>query len=199
MIGRSGMALCLALMASCTGSSDKDFVRPAPGTRLIADNGVSLVPPSGWWLVHRAGCGTILLTSGGTDIDRIELRTGITSGTELYTGIQPCHAQAENGSPHLPANITYTDVQSLFLDTLKQQNAQNIRSMYMHPIAFGAAHGFRFEYAYTDGHGLDRHGLAIGALRAGALDFVTFDAPALYYFDHLRPAAEELFTSIRTP
>lgn len=199
MMRRMCLALYLLMLTSCTTSNTTDAVTIVTGTRLIADNGVSLTPTTGWWLVHQANCHTIQLTSGGTDIDRFELHTGIIAGSVLPIGNRYCRTSEADAEPHQRSQITYPDIQSAFLETLRQQKAQNIRSMYLRQTQFGAERGFRFEYAYTDKYGINRQGLVLGAQRAGALDLAVFDAPALYYFNHLRPDAEEMFASIRTP
>lgn len=199
MIRHAYLTICLLMLTACATNTPADMVTIVTGTRLITDNGVSFTPATGWWLVHRADCQTIELTSGGTDIDRFVLHTGIKTAAELPVGNRYCNASEMHAGPRPHNEMTYTDIQSLFLETLKQQKALNIRSMYMHQTPFGADRGFRFEYTYTDRYGINRQGLVQGAERAGALDLAVFDAPALYYFDHLRPAAEEMFASIRTP
>ena len=66
----------------------------------------------------------------------------------------------------------------------------------VHPVPFGTATGFRFNFTYTTDDGLEMKGTAVIAQR-GRLDVILFTAPSEYYFDHYLPMVEEVFTSIR--
>lgn len=193
--------LCaLVMTAACSSTKDKSFVQTAPATRIVADDGVSFLPPTGWWQVHFAGRKSIWFTAEGLDIDTFEFRAGLAPDTDFYSSTTRQTAPANDSTALIfRAGMTAEDVMALQLAKLVRQGAHQVRGRDIHPSQFGALRGFRFRYDFVDRDGLARQGLALGVIRSGTLDLFTFDAPSLYYFDHLRPAAESALATIRTP
>lgn len=195
------MALGAVVMTTaCSSTKDKSFVQTAPATRIVADDGVSFLPPTGWWQVHFAGRKPIWLTAEGLDIDAFEFRAGLAPDTDFYSSPTKQTAPTDDNTALIfRAGMTGEDVMALQLAKLVRQGAHQVRGGDLHPSQFGDVRGFRFRYNFVDRDGLARQGLALGAIRSGYLDLFTFDAPSLYYFDHLRPAVESALATIHTP
>lgn len=188
----------MLLLGGCASTKDKNFVQTAPATRLVADDGISFVPPAGWWQVHIAGHRNIRFTADGLDIDVLELRT-LAPGASFNDSVAKA-PQTEAPTPLLyRSGMTAGDIQKLQLDTLGRHGARQIHGSELHPSQFGDVRGFRFRYYFVDHDGLARQGMALGAIRDGYLDLFTFDAPDFYYFEHLRPKVEEVWATLHTP
>jgi len=66
------------------------------------------------------------------------------------------------------------------------------------PTTFAGARGVRFTYEFArQNETLRRRGEAQGAMIAGKLYLITYEAPALYYYDRSAAAARQVAESAR--
>jgi len=184
--------ICLA--ALCTILSACAGYKAVQGDKAVSiGNGVSIVPQVTWSQgVSLTGSGAYW-TIDGIGLNELRFYTAIAPGRPLMTipGVQ------FRDMGKYEDTMLADDVMNLFASTLDKAGHAQIRTVALRPAPFGAVTGFRFDFSYVTTDGLQMKGMVLAAQRGGRLDYISFTAPAEYYFDHYTQTVDQIFASVQ--
>ncbi|MFW2830634.1 hypothetical protein [Sphingomonas sp. ID0503] len=139
--------------------------------------------PDGEWnrLSLRPGKNTEVWTIDGDALNKVTFFGGIAPGQPLVREL----SKKQQPLPKVAANMLITDIPALLESTYRSQNAVNQMSIdTQEPATLSGRKAIRFTYSFVRGDDeVRRRGEAIGALIDGKLYLVTYEAPALHFFD----------------
>lgn len=172
--------LALALTGCATGYS----LAPAGQPRRIAGTALTVTPPADW---NRLGS----LAGPGKRAEQWTLDGPLLNDLTFYGGIEdnrPLFREIDRRDRPLPlfsATMLAPDVAALLESSYRVAAGTALFEMGMlAPATFAGRPGFRFDYVYTiQGEEVRRRGEASGAIIDRRLYLVTFEAPAIHYFD----------------
>jgi hypothetical protein len=75
--------------------------------------------------------------------------------------------------------------------------AHEFRTRDLRPAKFGPDDGFRFNYSFTRGNGLEWEGFAVGIVRNKRLYLALFRAVRVHFYERDREAVERMVGTIR--
>ena len=181
------LAFICAALAGCqsVGPDGSRIANVGHGIRISRDAA---------WTVEETGPrgnSRYLWTVDGFALDEMIFSTNIAAGDPVFPDPQDNYDLPVYRETMLP-----DEVMELVAATLRKFGYQQLRTDALHPVPFGSATGFRFNFSYTTGDGLEMKGTAVIAQRR-RLDVILFRAPSEYYFDHYLPMVEQVFASIR--
>jgi hypothetical protein len=81
------------------------------------------------------------------------------------------------------ATMLITDIPALLESTYRIRGARQMSVDTQEPATLGSHKAIRFTYSFTRDDEVRRKGEGIGALVNGKLHLVTYEAPALHFFD----------------
>lgn len=179
------MRLTIAIAATIAFAAPACFANSlvAPGPRAgIAKSRLSAAPLGEWNRLSRSdGRNVELWTLDGDMLNKVTFFGGIPVG-------QPLMRERDRKNRPLPkvaGNMLITDIPALLESTYRTQFSVNQMQIdAQEPALLDGNKGIRFTYAFTRADDeVQRKGEAIGAMVNGQLYLVTYEAPALYYFD----------------
>ena len=148
----------------------------------IARSKLSATPDSEWNRLSRTdGKNTEIWTIDGDALNKVTFFGGIPSGAALLRETDKRHRPL----PKVAGNMLITDIPALLESTYRSQFAVNqMRIDTQEPALLDGHKGIRFTYSFVRADDeVERRGEAVGALVSGQLYLVTYEAPALYFFD----------------
>jgi hypothetical protein len=155
----------------------------SPGPRAgIAKSRISASPAGEWNKLSRTGSKNVeIWTLDGDGLNKVTFFGGIPVG-------QPLMREADKKRRPLPkvsSSMLITDIPTLLETTYRSQYAVNQMQIdSQEPALFDQQKGIRFTYSFTRAEDeVRRKGEAVGAMVEGQLYLVTYEAPALHYFD----------------
>ena len=155
----------------------------APGPRAgIAKSRLSATPDGEWnRLSRRDGKNVELWTLDGDSLNKVTFFGGIPVGQPLLREIN----RKNRPLPKVTGNMLITDIPALLESTYRSQFAVNQMLIDTQEAALlDGNNGIRFTYSFTRSDDeVQRKGEGIGAIVKGQLYLVTYEAPALYFFD----------------
>jgi hypothetical protein len=134
-------------------------------------------------------------TIDGARLNELYFVSGLLPGQPLYR-----EADKKNRPlPKLGAAMQLTDIPEFVESSMRVRlNTSVFRVTGVEPAKFLGRDGVRFTYEYAAaGTTLTIKGLAAATLVGNQLHLITFNAPAVYYFDRDRPKAEAIIASAR--
>jgi hypothetical protein len=147
----------------------------------FANSRLSATPAREWnQLSRNDGKNVELWTLDGDALNKVTFFAGIASGKPLLRELDKKHQPL----PKVSRTMLMTDIPALLESTYRSQHAVNQMSITSQEPATLAGHkAIRFTYSLVANDEVRRNGEAIGALVDGKLYLVTYEAPALHFFD----------------
>lgn len=184
----------LTLAACATGLA----LAPAGQSRAVARSALVVTPPEPW---NRLGT----LIGPGKDAEQWTLDGTPLNDLTFYGGIEdnyPLFREVDRRDRPLPRfsrTMLPPDVAALLESSYRVAAGTALFTMGgIEPTPFAGRRGFRFTYEYTlQGEEVQRKGEAIGTIAGDRLYLVTFEAPAIHYYDRDLPRARAVVASAR--
>ncbi len=152
--------------------------------------------PEGEWnrLSMRPGKRVETWTLDGPLLNSVRFFGGVLPGEPLLREADKKRAPL----PKVQADMLITDVPALLENTYRaQQSVSRMEIEAQEPVRIGGAAAVRFAYRFvrheTD---VERRGEAVGAIKGGKLYLVTFEAPALHFFEKDLPKFRQLVATL---
>lgn len=187
------LAALLLLVTACSlGGGTYSEIKPG---RFEVGGAYSLhtqVPWSG-----RRDRNQILLTIDGERLEALRLFAGVRDGAPLIPGV----SRDQRDIPVFRAGMRALDVADLVTASYRLVNEGEAEARALRPAPFGTLDGFRFDFTFTTRDGLEKRGMALGAVTPGPesrLHLILFTAAAAHYFDTYRATIDALFASVET-
>lgn len=170
-------ALCLLTMAA--PASSNSLIPPGPRAG-IAKSSLAAVPAGEWNRLSRTdGKFTEVWTIDGDELDKVTFFGGVVRGEPLLREVNRKHEPL----PTVKATMLITDIPALLETTYRIRGVRQMNVDTQEPAMLGGRKAIRFTYSFTRADEVRRKGEGIGALVGGKLYLVTYEAPALHFFD----------------
>jgi hypothetical protein len=157
------------------------LVSPGPHG-AIAGSKLSASPITEWNKLRRNdGSHTEVWTIDGDQLNKVTFYAAIGSGRPLMREVH----KRQTPLPHVSTTMLITDIPALLESTYRSQFAVDHMQIGAQEPALVAGHkGIHFAYSLTRADDeVERKGEGYGAMIGGELYMVTYEAPALYFFD----------------
>ncbi|GAA0664126.1 hypothetical protein FHT00_001132 [Sphingomonas insulae] len=193
---RLGLSVAIAAALISVPAIAGNKLIPA-GTRIAVAKSTLTVQPASEWnkLGARPGRNAETWTLDGDALNDLTFYGGIDAGKPLFR-----EADRKNRPlPTVSATMLITDIPALLESSYRIALGTAAMSIgTVEPVTFAGGKGVRFTYAFTrQGETLHRRGEGRGAMIGGRLYLITYEAPALYYFDRSVAAARQVADSAR--
>ncbi|PJG49369.1 hypothetical protein CAF53_14915 [Sphingobium sp. LB126] len=168
---------------------------PAGTSVAVAKSALTVTPEREWnRLSARPGRNSETWTLDGDDLNGVNfysIETGRTLFREVSKKTKPL--------PRFSSTMLLTDIPALLENSYRIALGTTLFSMTsIDPVPFLGAKGVRFSYSFRKQmEDVSRHGEAVGAIVGGRLYLMTFDAPAILYFDRDVAGFRQIVTSAR--
>ncbi|UXC91647.1 hypothetical protein EGM87_03955 [Sphingobium sp. RSMS] len=168
---------------------------PAGTSVAVAKSTLTVTPDREWnRLSARPDRNSETWTLDGDDLNGVNfysIETGRTLFREVSRKTRPL--------PRFSSTMLLTDIPALLENSYRIALGTTLFSMTaIEPATFLGEKGVRFSYSFRKQmEDVSRSGEAVGAIVKGRLYLVTFDAPAILYFDRDVPAFRQIWSSAR--
>lgn len=166
------------------------------GTPVAVAKSTLTVTPDREWnrLSARPGRNSETWTLDGDDLNGVNfysIETGRTLFREVSKKTKPL--------PRFSSTMLLTDIPALLENSYRIALGTTLFSMtHVEPVPFLGAKGVRFSYSFRKQmEDVSRSGEAVGAIVNGRLYLMTFDAPAILYFDRDVATFRQIVSSAR--
>ena len=134
-------------------------------------------------------------TVNGAGLEAVYFAKGIEDGDPFF--------EAETGEkdekrPTFRAHMTANEAMECVVDTLGAVGAGAVRATRLRPATFGAHPGFRFDLDFLNQSGLEKRGVALGAVVEGRLYLLLYIAAGEHYFGAYQGHVERMIESLDT-
>jgi hypothetical protein len=169
----------------------------APGQRVkVAKSGLTVQPSIEWnKLGERPGRNSESWTLDGDGLNDLTFYGGIEAGKPLFREVD----KKNSPLPQVSSTMLLTDIPTLVENSYRialQTSAVQIDTV--EPVTFAGAKGVRFTYTFSSqNETLRRRGEAQAAMVGGRLYMITYEAPALHYYDRSYDAFLKVAESAR--
>lgn len=188
-------AAAAALLVSVPAIAGNTLI-PA-GVRIAVAKSTLTVQPASEWnkLGARPGRNAETWTLDGDALNDLTFYGGIEAGKPLFRETD----KKNQPLPQVSATMLVTDIPALLESSYRIALGTASMSIdTVEPVAFAGGKGVHFTYAFTrQGETLHRRGEGRGAMIGGRLYLITYEAPALYYYDRSAAAARQVAESAR--
>jgi hypothetical protein len=75
-------------------------------------------------------------------------------------------------------------------------NAGTVEATDLRPAGFGSLSGFRFDFRFLSGEGLEREGMVLGTIHKEKLYLIVYTGARQYYYSTYKEEVERIFHSI---
>lgn len=175
------IALGASLMIAAPMCLANSLVSPGPRPG-IAKSRLSATSADEWnKLSRKDGSNVEIWTIDGDDLNKVTFFGGIPVGKPLLREID----KKRRPLPKVADNMLITDIPALLESTYRSQFAVNQMEIgSQEPALLDGNKGIRFTYSFTRADDeVQRQGEGVGAVVGNQLYLVTYEAPALYFFD----------------
>jgi hypothetical protein len=177
--------LSIALSLVAAGAAGpviaNSLVSPGPQPK-VARSTIS-VSPDGEWnrLSLKAGKNVETWTVDGPELNKVTFYGGIAVGQPLFRAAD----KKNHPLPLVTPNMLITDIPTLLETSYRSQfNASQINIDSQEPAVVSGHKGISFTYSYVrQDDEVQRKGEAVGAMVGSRLFLVTYEAPAIHFFD----------------
>lgn len=148
----------------------------------VAKSELTVTPAIDWnRMQSRPGRNAEAWTLDGLALNELTFYGGIEDGKTLFREVD----KKDKPLPHFSATMLAPDVVQLFESSYRLAGGSALFEVrQVEPATFAGRSGFRFGYAFTlEGDKVRRLGEATGAIIGGKLYMVTYEAPAIHYFE----------------
>jgi hypothetical protein len=166
---------------AATPVSANSLVAAGPQQK-IAKSTLSAVPGSEWnRLSFRGGKNVEIWTIDGDELNKVTFYGGVKVGQTLFKEADKKHAPL----PRVTPNMLITDIPALLESSYRiQLNTTRMNIDTQEPATIDGHKGIRFTFNYVrQDDEVQRKGEAVGAFIGDRLYLVTYEAPALHFFD----------------
>jgi len=157
------------------------LVSPGPQAK-VARSTIS-VSPDGEWnrLSLKAGKNVETWTVDGPELNKVTFYGGIAVGQPLFREAD----KKDHPLPRVTPNMLITDIPTLLETSYRSQfNASQISIDSQEPAVVSGHKGISFTYSYVrQDDEVQRKGEAVGAIVGDRLFLVTYEAPAIHFFE----------------
>lgn len=183
------IAISLAWASAAQANSLIAANRPA----RVAGSALSVTPTQEWnKLSWRPGRSTEVWTIDGDALNNLTYYGGIQNDRPILREID----RRNQPLPRFAANMLLLDIPTLLENSYRAGRAVRVFTIsQVEPASFGGQSGVRFAYEFVGADEVRRRGEAQAAVVDGRLYLVTFEAPALHYFDVSIGAARQVMSS----
>ena len=165
---------------------------------LVADS--LMVTPSINWSRYAIGNAEIW-TVNGPLLENVTFFTNVDKGDPLAPtsfwlklGAPP---QKEGKMPTFDPAMNALEIADLVRETYTRNGQQNFSYTGLAPQTFGGNKGFRFDFTFTTEDGLNKQGMAAGALVNDKLHIAIYTGAAEHYFAKYKSAVDTLLSSLQ--
>lgn len=186
----------LALVAEPAHAGNK--LIPAGKPVGVANSPLTVTPGREWnKLGVRPGRLAETWTIDGDTLNAVKFYGGIESGRPLFREVD----RRNRPLPHFSTTMLPTDIVGLFESSYRVAFGTSLMVIDKTELAtFAGKPGVRFDYHYSlMGEEVERRGEGRAAIVGGKLYMITFEAPALYYYETSHAAFDELIASAILP
>ena len=190
------IALAAAALALAAPAYAANTLIPAGQRVAVAGSALTVQPDAEWnRLGVRPGRYAERWTRDGEQLDALTFYGGIEAGRPLFREID----KKNQPLPKVSATMLITDIPVLLENSYRVAlGAASFKVDLVEPLAFAGNKGVRFTYSFSkQNETLQRRGEARGAVIAGKLYLITYEAPGLYYYDRSAAAFRAVAESVR--
>jgi hypothetical protein len=165
---------------------------------LVADN-FTVTPDINW---SRSAVGNAeIWTVDGPLLENLTFLTNVGKGdplapTSFWMRLEASQ-QKEGKMPTFDPAMNTLEVADLVRETYIRNGQQNFSYTNLTPQTFGGNTGFHFDFTFTTAEGLDKQGMAVGALVDEKLHIAIYTGAAEYYFEKYKSAVDNLLNSLQ--
>lgn len=173
-------AAALALSASPATAGYK--LMPTGTKQPVGKLGLSVVPPNDWnRLGAKIGRNAESWTLDGLSLNDLSFYAGIEDGRTLFREVD----KKNRPLPKFSSKMLLPDIVQMFEGSYRIASGTSLFSIgNVEPATFAGQPGVRFSYSFVQqDEEVKRNGEATGAIINGKLYLITYEAPAIYYFD----------------
>ena len=135
---------------------------------------------------------TEVWTVDGPRLQAVRFFKGIKDQETLFT------SDKDAKLPVFRADMSANEVMEFVVDTYSRAGASQVAARGLRPADFGDAPGFRFEFGYVDGNGLEGDGIAGGAVIEERLYMIIYTGSRAHYFPKYKDDVDRLLQSVET-
>ncbi|OJY61899.1 MAG: hypothetical protein BGP16_15280 [Sphingobium sp. 66-54] len=189
------LALSVATMAAVPALAGNALVSPG-AHKGIAKSSLSATPDGEWnRLGRRDGKFVELWTKDGDSLNKVTFFGGVPAGEPLFR-----EADKKNRPlPKVSGTMLMTDIPTLLESSYRIQfNVNRISIDDQEPATLGGHPGLKFRYTFVSADDeVERKGEAIGAIVKDRVFLVSYEAPAIYFFEKDLPAFHQLAATLK--
>jgi hypothetical protein len=167
------------------------------GQRIAVAKSAMTVLPKGEWnkLGARPGRNSETWTLDGDELNDLTFYGGIEDGRTLFREVD----KKNQPLPKVSGSMLITDIPTLLENSYRVAlGTTNMKIEKIEPIVFGGKKGVRFTYRFSRAEEtLERRGEARAALVDGKIYMITYEAPALHYYERSEAAFQALADSVQ--
>lgn len=166
-----------------------------PGKKSVVARSSLAVTPAAEWnkMGARPGRNSETWTLDGDGLNDVTFYGGVAEGKTLFKEVD----KSNRPLPRVSSTMLVTDIPALFENSYRiALNTPLMTIDTVEPVTFAGERGVRFTYTFTQqNEEVRRRGEARAAMVKGKLYMITYEAPALHYFDRSLAAARQLADS----
>lgn len=193
---RTALLLALAILAAGTAAAQANkLIEPGPCDK-IAKGAFSASPEHEWnRLDDREGKYQEIWTIDGEPLNKVTFYGGVPLGEPLFKE----RDRKNQPLPKVSEGMLITDIPVLLENTYRILSPGiRIAIGMQQPADFAGTKGIRFAYTVTSNRDeVERRAEAIGAVRNGRLYLITYEAPAIYFYDKDVDKFRQIVESVR--
>lgn len=151
------------------------------------------VTPTIDWSRNKSGNREIW-TVNGPVLESLFFYVGVEDGKTLED--TNARATKEGGAGKFRSDMDVLEISDLLKELYERANAEKFVYQNIAPQAFGNTEGFRFDFTLSTQDGLDKQGLAQGAVVDGKLYLAIYVGAKEFYFNAYQSAVEDILSSL---
>ena len=196
MSKKLALLAAVATLACAAPVAAGNTLIPAGQRIAVAKSAMTVQPGTEWnKLSERPGRNAETWTQDGDELNDLSFYGGIESGRPLFREVD----KKNRPLPKVSATMLITDIPVLLENSYRVAlGAASFKVELVEPLAFAGNKGVRFTYSFSkQNETLQRRGEARGAVIAGKLYLITYEAPGLYYYDRSAAGFRAIAESVR--
>jgi len=193
-MNKTAVTLSLAVLLA-TNASANSLISPGPQSK-IARSSLSANPSTEWnRLSERGGKNVEIWTIDGDELNKVTFFGGVPVGEPLLKEADKKHAPL----PRVTANMLITDIPAILESSYRiQLHTMRMSIDNQEPTTVGGHKGIKFTYSFVrEDDEVERKGEAVGAFVGDRLYLVTYEAPAINFFDKDVDKFRQLVTTLK--
>lgn len=150
------------------------------------------VNPEIAWSQYKSG-NVHIWTINGPALERLMFFPAIEDG-EALLDIKPQAGSKE--MPKFKSSMTLLDIVDLLEATFARLDTHQFEKQNLEPTPFGGQEGFRIEFSFVEDSGLQRRGVAAGAVKDDKLYMIIYAGAAIHYYEKHAATADHIINSV---